>query len=135
MKVLFKRNVLIPFHMADPAGIMFFGNIFALAHGTFEQWISEQEGGWSQWYTNPEWIAPIRKAEVDYFKPLRAGEVFEVSFTLKEVTDSSFVSLIEFIKAGECHARLETRQVFCDRKTIKKIPVPPQARKIFNELQ
>lgn len=131
MKELFKKNVLVPFHMADPAGIMFFGNIFSLVHQTFEVWLAEASGGWGNWFNNPKWIAPIRRAEVDYLKPLRAGETFEVSFKLKETSESSFLLQIDFVKNGVTHVTLHTRQVFCDRKTIQKIAIPAEAKKVF----
>ena len=60
----------IPFHLADPAGILFFGHAFTLFHQAFEHFVIEKlECPWDLWFQNPEWIVPIKRAEAEYGSP------------------------------------------------------------------
>ena len=81
---------------------------------------------WKAWFDNGEWIAPIKKAEAEYFRPLRAGETFDVNYILKSTGETSFTISCEFSKDGDKHVVLQTTQVFCDKK-FKKIPIPLKA--------
>ncbi len=129
---MYKKQITIPFHLSDPAGILFFGNVFSLAHEVYEQWIIQKLGKWEKWFGNGQWVAPIRKAEAEYFKPLSAGDAIEVVISIKSVGQTSFVIIAEFNRAAVCHARVETVQVFCDRKTFIKIPIPPIAKQLLD---
>ncbi len=124
MKKVFKHQIQIPFHLCDPAGILFYGNFFGLAHSTYELWITKEAGSWDKWFSNGEWIAPIKSTHAEYFKPLPAGTMTNVEIILKSVTESSFTIVTEFTVGEVTHACIETVQVFCDKKSFTKISVP-----------
>ncbi|MBK9294714.1 MAG: acyl-CoA thioesterase [Oligoflexia bacterium] len=127
MKSVFESQMTVPFHMADPAGIVFFGHIFSMAHSEYEKWLTQAVGNWDKWFNNPEWIAPIKKTTADYLSPMKAGQNIKVKIFIKATTESSFTTFFEFYNSDVLCAQVEMLQVFCDKKTLKKIPIPTLA--------
>lgn len=116
----------VPFHMADPAGILFFGNAFSLFHQAFEHFVTEcLEIPWNTWFQNPEWIVPIRHAEAEYLKPLLAGEMCKISLSLTAVSSSSFTIAASFEQKELC-CSMKVVHVFCSRATKNKISIPEE---------
>jgi 1,4-dihydroxy-2-naphthoyl-CoA hydrolase len=116
----------IPFHLSDPAGILFFGHVFSLTHQAFEHFVIHQlECSWAFWFQNPEWIVPIKQAHAQYFQPLRAGQECQIQLALSTLSTCSFTLTSDFIQDREMACSVETIHVFCDRATRAKIPIPP----------
>jgi acyl-CoA thioesterase FadM len=90
MSETFQSRIQIKFHEADPAGIMYFANIFSLAHDTFELFIQKAGYTWAEWFKQTEYIIPIRHAECDYLRPFKAGDVYDVQAMVSEFSTSSF---------------------------------------------
>ena len=91
MADIFTSRLFIPFHLADPAGIVFFGHFFTLAHEVYEQWICEHLGlPWAAWFQNEKWIVPIKHAEASYQHPLYAGRYCNIMLEMTSITTSSF---------------------------------------------
>lgn len=133
MKPVFESQVTIPFHMADPAGIIFFGHVFSIAHAEYEKWLTSEMGSWDRWFSNPEWIAPIKKTEAEYLAPIKAGDNITVKIFVKNITESSFTTFYELSSKNQICAKVEVLQVFCDKKTFKKIPIPDAAKKVISK--
>lgn len=128
MKSPFIFHCLIPFHLADPAGILFFGNAFTLFHQAYEHFVMNQlDYSWPQWFQSQEWIIPICHAEAQYLKPLYAGQECEIKITVHSISHSSFV-LNSSIYQPDLNCSLKTVHVLCDRNTKKKIPIPQELK-------
>ena len=80
----FEKEISIPFHLTDPAGILFFGHIFSLYHEVYESFISSF-CPWESWFNNDQWIAPIRKTECEFLAPLFAGKKYLAKVKIKKV--------------------------------------------------
>ena len=124
MTTAFHYTFPVPFHLADPAGIVFFANAFTLFHQAFEQFIvKELDYPWENWFQNPEWIVPVRHAEAQYVYPLYAGRDCQIELTLASLSSSSFTLLVN-IRLKELCSTLKVVHVFCNRSTQKKMPIP-----------
>ena len=112
--------------MSDPGGILFFGQVFPLAHEAFERFVLEKLGcSWSQWFQNEQWIVPIRHAAANYLKPLKSGETCSIEIDIKQITRSSFSMGYQFFQPQLC-CEATTVHVFCDRSSEAKIPIPEE---------
>ncbi|HWU44058.1 MAG TPA: hypothetical protein VN132_11490, partial [Bdellovibrio sp.] len=60
MNQVFKTKKTLTFREADPAKIMFFGNIFGFAHDAFEQFIVEAGYTWKEYFHNTDYAIPLR---------------------------------------------------------------------------
>ncbi len=124
MAKVFKTTLKVSFRAADPAGIMFFGNIYGLAHDAFEDFIVNTGFHWKEWFNTPEYIIPIRHSEADYEAPFLPGQNYDVSVSVKALGNTSFSIKYVFTAGEKLHARVEMVHVVLDAKTKKPIPLP-----------
>jgi acyl-CoA thioesterase FadM len=123
--VSFQRNIFIPFHLVDAAGIVFFGHVFTLAHQAFESFILEGlKLSWNSWFNNPDWLVPIKQTEAVYHHPLQVGLGCQVDLQLSEIRSSSFCVTYTFIQQQKICCSVQTVHVFCNRKTQQKQLLP-----------
>lgn len=123
----FQKDLFIPFHYVDAAGIAFFGHIFTLAHQTFEAFVMETlQCPWHHWFHHPEWIVPIKNTEANFFAPLLAGQTCQIQLKVKEIRTSSFCMHYDFFQNEHLCCTVKMSHVFCDRIKQQKIPIPTQ---------
>lgn len=116
----------IPFHLADPAGILFFGNLFSLFHQAFEQFVIDQlECSWNFWFQNPDWIVPIKQTEAQYLSPLQVGQECLIDLSVTALSSSSFTLTASFHQQEQICCVAKTVHVFCNRSNKQKILIPP----------
>lgn len=131
----YRTVIFIPFHLSDPAGIVFFGHLFSLAHEGWERCLVEQLNlSWKEWFQHPEWIVPIRHATADYYTPLYAGQSCDVILSIIKGKRSSMSIESHFFQEERRCSIVKTVHVFCDRKSGMPCPVPPLFSNLFNSL-
>lgn len=125
----FTTRLLVRFNHADSAGVMFYGNLYFLAHQVFEEFVTAAGFGWDEWFENPRWLVPIRRVEADYLKPKRPGRELEGRLWVEQIRETSFSFRVRFYDdTGDLSSDLKMVVVFTDRVTEKKIPIPPEVR-------
>lgn len=121
----FCYSPFLSFELADPAGVLFFGHVFTLAHQAYEQFvIQELEIPWDEWFSNPEWGVPIKHAEATYHAPLFAGKLCTIDVQVEEVKHSSFSLLYSMYQEEVLCCMVKTVHVFCDSHTKLKQSIP-----------
>jgi acyl-CoA thioesterase FadM len=126
------HSCFVPFHFADPAGILFFGHAFTLFHQAFESFVVHHlECPWAFWFQNQEWIVPIRLAEAEYLFPMRAGQDCQMELSVSTVATSSF-TLMTFFHQDKLCCTVKTVHVFCNRLNKQKMTIP---EKILSKLR
>lgn len=122
----FRYTTYIPFHLCDPAGILFFGHVFSLAHQAYEHLIQEEwKLSWAFWFQNPEWILPIRQTEAQFIAPLRAGRDCVIELAVQHFSLSSFTLKSALFQEALC-CEVTTVHVFCERASLKKRDIPQE---------
>lgn len=130
----FQTKVKIRFRDADPAGILFFGQILGLAHDVFEEFIVANDISWDEWFKAEQFACPIRHTEVDFMFPLQPGHEYEVAAKIQKVSQSSFSMHYEFRNGdGRICARVQMAHTFVDQKTFQKADIPERYRLIFEK--
>jgi acyl-CoA thioester hydrolase/1,4-dihydroxy-2-naphthoyl-CoA hydrolase len=131
---VFQTKVKIRFRDADPAGIMFFGNILGLSHDVFEEFIAAQGVTWKEWFKPEHWSCPIRHAEVDYLSPFSPGQSYIAEVRVSKIGQSSFQMRYDFKKEdGTPCAKVQVVHTFVDKKTFQKSQVPEHFQKLFQK--
>lgn len=129
--VLFEKSFRIPFHLADPAGVLFFGNIYGVVHQIYESWAHESKI-WSVWYSGDSGKGyPIRHSEADYLKFMRCGDAFQLRIRCIYLSESSFTLLTEFKKEDVVHARVRTVHTAVDISKQLKTTLHPEMKAFF----
>lgn len=120
----FECSIFIPFHLGDPAGILFFGHVFSLTHQAYEQFVIQKMNcSWQDWFQNPHWFVPIRHTEAQYNSPIYVGQKCIFKLSIDSIGRSSFTLLTHLSQQRDC-CLVKTTHVFCDSKTKQKMPIP-----------
>ncbi len=122
----------IPFHLGDPAGMLFFGQLFPLMHQAYEQCVIKKLGiAWTDWFQNEEWIVPIKQVEAKFFSPIYVGRTANSVIELAELKNSSFILNTHFHQSDLQCASIMSIHVFCDRQKLVKRDIPEAIRSAF----
>ena len=127
------EQVVIPFGDADPAGIVFYPRLIALAHNVVENLIRDSSLGWSAWFASPDHGAPVCRVEADFLLPMAAGATFTAHAQVEKVGETSVAFVVEFRgDRGEVAALVRTVHVLVDKATGKPTTLSEAMRRVFS---
>lgn len=124
MNQVFHTTKTITFRDSDPAGIMFFGNIFAFSHDAFEEFIVAAGYTYKEWFGQRDYLIPIRHTEADFLAPFFPGESYDVTVTVASIGETSFKMKYVFSKKAKSHAIVSMVHAVVDGKTMQKTALP-----------
>lgn len=114
----------INFYDCDPAGILFYGNIFFFCHSAYEKLISSinlKEDYWG----NDEYVVPIISSNANYISPLKTGDDLSIEVTVSELRESSFELSYKCInQSGKICAEVKTVHIFLYKRKWEKMKIP-----------
>ncbi len=120
---MINNEIIVNFYDCDPAGIIFYANIFKYAHSNYEKMISSFELD-LDYFVNNNFIVPIIHTEADYFKPLKTGEKISIQTVVSRLKDSSFELTHKFFGSeNDLRAEVKTVHVFVDKKSFQKTKI------------
>lgn len=132
---LFKQSMTPFFHDADPAGIMFFGNVYAKAHGVYESFVQHLGFSWREWFDNGTWAVPLRHTSCEHLAPMFPGTAYDVSCLLEKIGTSSFTMKYKFTSAKATHAEVTLVHAFVDPVKKAKCEIPSIVRERLEAYQ
>jgi YbgC/YbaW family acyl-CoA thioester hydrolase len=124
MSSTFKTQTRIKFREADPAQIMYFANVFSLAHDTFEEFIVEAGYRWEEWFSADQHMIPIRHVEADYKSPFIPGQLYDIEASVESLTSTSFKMKYVFTNNNRLHATVSMVHAVLDPRTKQKMALP-----------
>src|SRR5437868_4021429 len=124
MSLNFKTQIRIKFREADPAQIMYFANVFSLAHDTFEEFIVAAGYKYREWFSPDHHMIPIRHVEADYKAPFVPGQTYEVTAVVAHIGETSFKMAYKFEQNGKLHATVFMVHAVLDPQTKAKMALP-----------
>ncbi|MGE5351213.1 MAG: acyl-CoA thioesterase [Acidobacteriota bacterium] len=121
---MFRTEIKINFFDCDPAGIMFFGNIFKITHSAYEEML--QKGDLKRdYFKDDQYALPLVHSEADFLRPILPGEKVVVKLSVSVLRESSFELSYEVMNPkGEVCARVKTVHVSVTRSNWQKTPLP-----------
>lgn len=128
MNKVFRTKLTIRFRDADPAQIMYFGNLPSFAHDAFEEFIVAAGYRYREWFSKGDYMVPIRHVETDYLAPFVPGETYEVVVTVAQIRDTSFQMKYVFRQGDKVHGQVKMVHAVLDMKTRQKAQLPVQMR-------
>lgn len=110
-------------HQTDSAGVVFYANLFVMAHDCYESWL-EQYISLSE-ILQLDIQIPIVHAEADYGLPLCLSDHVMIELALAKKQSTSFTMQYAFKNAnGDQTAQVQTVHVVIDSQTRKPIEIP-----------
>jgi 1,4-dihydroxy-2-naphthoyl-CoA hydrolase len=125
---MYHYQTTIRLHQTDAAGVVFFSNLFVIAHDAYESFL-ESHLPLNAILSDGVYIIPIVHAEADYLLPLALSEKIGVELCLEQTGSSSF-DLGYVIKNSkmETVARLKTIHAVQLKEDQKTVPIPDPLR-------
>lgn len=133
---VFERRVHIPFSACDPAGIMFFPQVFLLFQDHVERWISDALGISYAELLGPRRVGlPSVRWESDFRAVSRMGDEVTVRLEVERLGGKSLTLRLQV--AGADGVRVDARQIIvCTHlDTHRSAPFPDDLRAAITRFQ
>ena len=128
--MVFSTQITVNFGDTDPAGLVYFPNIFHYCHIAMERFFEEVCGVSYSKLTNKKQIGfPTAKIDAEFKTPLRYGDVIDIEITVSEIGNKS-LSLSYQVKNREGVVCAEVSQVVVamDLSRHSSIAIPDSIR-------
>jgi 4-hydroxybenzoyl-CoA thioesterase len=130
----FKTRIKVRFGDADPAGLVYFVNIFHYFHVAMEEFFAARCGISYQELMTKERIGfPTVNVQAEFFMPLVYGDEAEVEVYVSRVGASSatFEYTVRRVSDSALCARATNVQVAMNLDARRAVPIPDHYRHIF----
>jgi 1,4-dihydroxy-2-naphthoyl-CoA hydrolase len=125
----YEHRLRVRFHDTDPAGIVFFANIFVYCHDAFEEMLRAVGMPLDELIRAKEQILPLGHAEADFRKPFRHGVLVTVRVVVGKLSERSVRIDYELRDdAGELLATCSTVHIAVDPATGRSTGLSPRLR-------
>lgn len=140
----FRHRLRVGFGDVDHAGIVYYPRFFQYFHVAFEELffarLESGGGGGYRYVLDDLRVAfPAVHAEVDFRRPLRFGDVFEVVIAAERLGEKSVALRYTIEKVdpspGEVSAEGRVTCAVIDMATFRAIPLPAELRPLFEALR
>lgn len=127
----------IRFQEIDAAGIIFYPRILEMFHDAYAALLAAAGTPLRDVMTKDSWIAPVRHAEADYFKPLRLGDEVRVEISRAHVSETETTLGYRLVRGhvAEVCAVGQVVHTFVDRAAFKRIPIPEPVRRALLRIE
>ncbi len=132
---MYTYKTKIKLHETDAAGLLFFSHQFKIIHDAYESLLEKIGFSFSDLIRKHKYFLPIVHAEADYKAPLFVGDEITIAVSVDCIGTTSFVFAYELRKKKQLVGTARTVHVTMDKKTKKKIPLPPVMRRAIQRLR
>ncbi len=120
----------------DAAGVIYFANIFNLAHEALESFMASVGMDIGIIIRSTHFDLPVVHAEADYRKPILPGDRLHIDVTNEQLGETSFTLLYRIRNTdGDEVAEVRITHVVVDRQTGQKKSVTDELRYALNRLK
>jgi len=131
---MYKYQTVIRLHLTDAAGVVYFANLFVLAHQCYESFL-EQNTSLVSIIEQKEFIIPIVHAEADYRMPLRLSEKVVIEMALIKMANNSFELGFTFVnELSQVTTEVKTTHAVSQQNTRKPMGIPKFLKTALNRL-
>ena len=122
---LFVHEYVVRFQDVDAAGVVFYPRILEYFHDAYVAFLASCGLPLPEVLSEGLWLAPIRHAEADYYRPLRFGQHMRIELILAHLGESEITLGYQISCEGEplCAAG-QTVHTFVDPETFQRREVP-----------
>ena len=131
---MYRHETVIRLRHTDAAGVIYFADIFTLAHECYEAFM-DQHLPLGDILQQGQYIAPIVHADADIAKPMRLSDKITIELQLANTGNSSFELAYKFInKQNEQTANAKTIHVVLQTNTRKPVKIPQRFKEILEKI-
>lgn len=120
------RPVLVGMSIVDAAGVLFYPELFRLAHDAYESMMADLGAPLSRLLEERQWALPIVHAEADFHRPIHHGDRLILSVIISEISQRSFRTRCRFENGdGVLCGEAVSVHVCINRDTGRSESLPP----------
>lgn len=120
---MFEYNTKVSFYNCDPAGIIFFGEVFKFAHSAYELFLNTIVPE-INYFNHPELVLPIIKTSAQYLNPLKFGDEIKITVSVTRLLEKSFeLTYNIYNKNNDLCVIVETVHLCVSKNTFTKVPL------------
>ena len=121
---MFTNKISIKMHQTDAAGVVFFAELFKIAHDSYEEFL-EPIVTIGQIINEASYIVPIVHASADYKQPITVSEKLKIDLQCTKCANSSFTINYKMYNDNRSMvAEVTTIHAFIDKKSKKPAEIP-----------
>jgi 1,4-dihydroxy-2-naphthoyl-CoA hydrolase len=127
----------IRFQDIDAAGIIFYPRVLEMFHDAYAAFLAFAGCPLREVLRADTWIAPVRHAEADYFKPLRYGDEVTVEICRAYVaeTETTLGYRVARVENAEVCVVGQVVHTFVDRQTFKRVAMPEPVKRALLRIE
>jgi 4-hydroxybenzoyl-CoA thioesterase len=132
----FTTRIKVRFGDADPAGLVYFVNVFHYFHIAMEEFFAARCGiGYERLMADERIGFPTVKVEAEFFTPLVYGDEAEVEVSVSRVGQASatFEYSVRRVSDNTLCARATNIHVAMNLDARRAVPIPDKYRRAFAE--
>ena len=132
---MYKYETVIRMHHTDAAGLVFYAEVFVLAHECYESFLEEQGMSLASMLTEGHYIAPIVHAKADLKAAMYMSDRITIEMELTRTGKSSYELAYTFTnQQGKITTEITTIHAVIDKNTSRPIRIPQEFEKVLRGL-
>ena len=133
---MYTHNTTLRLRDTDAAGVIYFANIFDLAHEAFEAFMESVGMDIGLILRSTHFDLPVVHAEADFRKPILPGDRLHIDIVTERLGDTSFTLHYKVRNTdGDIAAEVGITHVVIDRKEGVKKQVTKELRMALEQLK
>ncbi len=130
-----KYETVIRMHHTNTAGLVFYAEVFVLAHECYESFLEEHRMPLASMLTEGDYIAPIVHAKADLKAAMRMSDRITIEMELARTGKSSYELACTFTnEQGKITANTTTIHAVIEKNTSQPIRIPQEFAKVLREM-
>ena len=131
----FVERRAIRFQDIDAAGIIFYPRVLEMFHDAYAGFLAFAGSPLREVMQRDSWLAPVRHAEADYFKPLRLGDEVRVEICRAHAAETEATLGYRIARGDEVCVVGQVVHTFVERATFKRTPLPAEVRRALLHIE
>ncbi len=125
---MFSITHKVNFQQTDRGGILFYAELFKIAHITYEL-LFDSFNLEENYFESTNYAIPIIHTEADFFTPIKFGDNLECSVYIENIKTTSFELFYIFKVNDELVAKMQTIHVVVKQSNFEKTEIPEELLK------
>lgn len=131
---MYRYETVIRLKDTDAAGVIYFANVFMLAHDCYEAFLDEHIS-LGRLLEDGEYTAPIVHADADINAPIRLSDRIAIEMDLAKTGNSSYELGYRFVnEKGQAAATVRTIHVVLEKQTGEPVKTPERFIEVLQQI-
>ena len=132
---MYKYETVIRMHHTDAAGLVFYAEVFVLAHECYESFLEEHRMPLTSMLTEGDYIAPIVHAKADLKAAMHLSDRITIEMQLARTGKSSYELAYTLTnEQGKITAEITTIHAVINKNTSQPIRIPQEFEKVLRKI-